>query len=95
MEPIRANPQGLTGMTSHRGQRKGGNRTGEEVAETGPRHGAAGANMDLGSRSRVTRQQSQRQMVEAGKGRPLPMWAGGPIPEEGIESGAKSGAAQY
>ena len=59
-EPRRANPQGLTGTPPRRGQRKGGDQTGEEAAETGSRREAAGADRDLGSRSRAARQRAQR-----------------------------------
>ena len=42
----------------------------------------------------MTRQRAQRRAVEASRIGPLSRWTGGPRPEEGGESGAKSGAAQ-
>ena len=93
-EPRRTNPQGLTGTSPRRGQKKWDERTGEEAAETVSRRGAAVTDRDLGSRSRSARQRSQRRAVEAGGSGPLSRWTGGPRPEEGGESGAISGAAQ-
>ena len=82
-EPRRANPQRFTGVPPRQGQQKGGDRTGEEVAETGSWRGDAGANRDLGSRPRAEIQLAQRQAVEAGRSVPFSRWIGGPITEEG------------
>ena len=83
-EPIRAKPQGLTGvLESRQWQRKGDDRMGDKAAETGSWYGAVGADRDLGIRSRAARQQAQRQAVEAGGIGPFSRWTSGPRPEEG------------
>ena len=82
------------GRLRRRGKKKGGDRTWEYAIETSSRRGTARANMDLGSRLRLVRKQVQVQAMEIGGCEQLSRWTGGPRPEEGRESGEKSGAAQ-
>ena len=93
-EPRRANPQGLTEtLVTSRAVKKGRPER-EEATETGSRRGAAGANRDLGIRSRTKIHRAQGWEVEAGRSGRLPRWTGGLRSEEGGESGAKIGEAQ-
>ena len=59
MEPRREKPQGLTGMLATSREAKGKKKTREEAVEMGTRRGDAGAERDLGSRSRAARHQER------------------------------------
>ena len=69
----------MRGAPPCRGQKKGGDHTGDEAAKTGSWRGGVGANRDLGSRLREARQR-----VQDGRWRPVGwklVWTGGPRPE--------------
>ena len=62
------------------GVKGGGEHTGEEAGKTGSRCRAAGANRDLGSRSRAERQRYQGWAVGYNRSGSFSRWTGDPRP---------------
>ena len=75
------NHRGLTGaLESRQGQQKVEYQTWDEAAKTASGCMAAGADRNLGTRSRAARQRLQRQAVEARGSGPLSRWTFIPRP---------------